>query len=51
MSLVQRLEQFHVVIDTEDGVRLLEKYPPDGDKIWSVLLFVDVGDERDKYFI
>ena len=50
-SLAQRLEEFHLVVDTEQGVRLLESHPLDGEKKWSVYLFVDVGDERDKCFI
>lgn len=46
-TLAQRLEEFHVVLDTEEGVKLLEKQPLDGGKKWSVYLFVDVGDQRE----
>jgi D-serine deaminase-like pyridoxal phosphate-dependent protein len=41
-SLAEKLTNFQLTIDSDEGLRLLEKWPPQGRK-WNVLLMIDVG--------
>ena len=44
-SLAERLEQFHVMIDSDYGIDVLDKYPLK-DKKWSVFIKLDCGCKR-----
>ena len=45
-KLMERLESFHLLMDSENGLKLLEACSIIPNKKWSVFLKVDVGYHR-----
>ena len=49
--VAEKLNKFHILVNSEEGVEIAEKTPPPQDKKWSLFLKIDTGYHRGKSVI